>query len=271
MGAFRFKQFSVNADGAAMKVGTDAVLLGAATSICGCERAVLDVGTGSGIIALMIAQRLGTAGISDYRITGIEIDAEASAQAADNFTASPWKDKLGVLNTSLSDYLSSSDDQYDLIVSNPPYFEASLLPPDERRSLARHTTDSAFSFIDLLEFAGRKLTDEGKLALIIPAQEEPRLLRYAVSFGLQASRLLRVRTTPRKSPTRLIAEFAKATVTHRTEPMTVAPDALQPCNSISDTPLCREELLTIQDAEHFHTNKNCWTDDYIALTKDFYL
>lgn len=200
---FRFRQFTVRQDGAAMKVGTDAVLLGAAATLDVNIHRVLDIGTGTGVIALMLAQRLSDR--PEYLVTGIDIDGGAAACASENFSASPWNGHLSAANVSLADFAAENDDTFDLIVSNPPYFDESLANPDHTLALARHT--GKMSYRDILEFSAKKLTPEGRLALVLPSDEEPRLLRHARYCGLFPSRILRIRTTARKTPSRIIAEF----------------------------------------------------------------
>ena len=254
MSIFRFRKFSVDSGDCAMKVGTDAVILGAAVTLpdsCG-EIEVLDAGCGSGVIGLMAAQRLEAAGFREYNVTGVEIDTPAAEQAERNFGASPWNAHLKCLNVSMLNFAPVT--AYDLIVSNPPYYDDSLLPPDSRRSTARHTGGDAFGYPQLLEFASEHLRDGGTLALILPHQELTRLLRLAASYGLRATRLLHVRTTPSKEPSRLVAEFT--------------PDAASG-KAAGLTPV--EDFLTIQDASSFPQNKNSWTDEYLALTGEFYL
>ena len=257
MSIFRFRKFSVDSGECAMKVGTDAVILGAAVTLpdsCGGIR-VLDAGCGSGVIGLMIAQRLEAAGFREYDVTGVEIDGLAAEQAGRNFAASPWSGHLKCLNVSMLGY--SPETAYDLIVSNPPYYDASLLSPDDRRSTARHTGGGAFGYPELLEFSSEHLRADGILALILPHQELTRLLRVAASYGLRATRLLHVRTTPSKEPSRLVAEFT--------------PDAGHGNAIFANGTGPSEEYLTIQDASRFPQNKNSWTDGYLALTGEFYL
>ncbi len=247
-----------------MKVGTDAVILGAVVTLPENREKiqVLDAGCGSGVIALMAAQRLEAAGFREYDITGVEIDGLAAEQAGRNFAASPWSGHLKCLNVSILSF--TPETTYDLIVSNPPYYDASLLPPDSRRSTARHTGGEAFGYPQLLEFASEHLRTGGTLALILPHQELTRLLRLAASYGLRAARLLHIRTTPSKEPSRLVAEFTPdaghgdAVSEYGTGPRTAGTAAA-------------EESLTIQDAARFPQNKNSWTDEYLALTGEFYL
>ena len=242
MGTFRFKRFEVVNERSAMKVNTDGVLLGAAMTIRPEDRCMLDIGTGTGTIALMAAQRAfggeipGQAG----RIDAIDIDEPSATEAAMNFANSPWAECLHAHNMSLDAFAASDDQKYDLIFSNPPYFEDSLTAPDERKSTARHTSDG-LSYRDIFEFAKERLTDSGRVSLVLPADQEAALCRYARMCGLHLFRILRVRTVPRKAPSRMIAEFSR----HR-------------CETV------KEELLTIQ-------NEGQYTQEYLSLTHDFYM
>jgi tRNA1Val (adenine37-N6)-methyltransferase len=197
-----------------MKVNTDGVLLGAAASVNQDDRIVLDVGTGTGVIALIIAQKLYDLSLSvnrewpdDVRITGIDVDGPACEESAENFGKSPWPDILNVKKIPLSDYIPEKE--IDLIVSNPPYFEKSLKAPDERRSFARHSCEG-ISYADLISFSKRYLSPSGRLALILPAVYETDLLRCGRMGGLFPSRIIRISTTAAKRPSRLIAEFSRS-------------------------------------------------------------
>ena len=234
MSTFRFKQFSVTNERSAMKVNTDGVLLGAAMTISPADRRMLDIGTGTGTIALMAAQRSG--GLA--QIDAVDIDEPSATEAAANFKESPWAQALTVCHTSLDDFLPSSE--YDLIFSNPPYFEDSLTAPDLRKSTARHTSDG-LSYRDIFDFAVKHLSPEGRVSFVLPADQEANLCRYGRMCGFHLFRIMRIRTVPRKSPTRIIAEFSRL----RTE-------------SPEDT------ILTIQ-------NNGQYTQEYLSITKDFYL
>ena len=278
MGVFQFKKFSVVNERSAMKVNTDGVLLGAAMTIRPGDRCFLDVGTGTGTIALMVAQRVndeipgqagndkrqagndkGQAGNDKrqagnnggitgndveadkgVRIDAIDIDEPSASEAAMNFAGAPWAGSLHAYNKSLEDFASSSELMYDLIFSNPPYFEDSLTAPDERKSTARHTSDG-LSYRYIFEFAKDRLNDGGHISLVLPADQEHGLARYARMCGFHLFRILRVRTVSRKSPSRIIAEFSK-----------------ERCQEPSDT------VLTIQ-------NEGKYTQEYLSLTHDFYL
>ena len=184
-----------------MKLGADSVLLGACVDVDG-VKSVLDVGTGTGVIALMIAQR--TEGELQPQIDAIDIDMPSVEEAKENFENSPWADRLRVFHSALQDYPLK---EYELIVSNPPYFDNSLLNPDSRKSGARHTF--SLSYIDILEYASEALSAEGRLALILPAEVEKNLIRVAASHSLFPLSILRVRTVERKSPKRIVIEFSR--------------------------------------------------------------
>ena len=204
MSVFRFKRFSVQNERSAMKIGTDAVLLGAAMTLHPGDRALLDIGTGTGVIALLAAQRLSDLGAA-FRITGIDIDAESAAEAALNFASCPWADSLESLHLPLRDYTPKGS--LDCIFSNPPYYDASLLNPDERLREARHTL--SLSYREICSFSAENLAPGGRLSLILPSDCEKILLRTAASFSLKPMRLVRVRSKRSKPYMRLIAEFCR--------------------------------------------------------------
>lgn len=241
--SFRFKQFSVRNGRSGLKLGTDAVLLGAYAAIpapADGALKILDIGTGTGIIALMLAQRTVEA-YADLRedalkITGIDIDP--LAEAGENFAASPWAECMEYRNVSLAAYMDSDPGSFDLIVSNPPYYDNSLQCPDPQRSAARHT--DSLSYREVITFANDFLAPGGTLALVLPKAEEVRLCRFASSFGLFPSRILSVRTVERKTPARIVAEFSFV----RKRPV-------------------NEALTILADGGY--------TDEYKALTKEFYL
>lgn len=220
---FKFKQFSLSNGRAAQKVGTDGVLLGACTATGPkAPLRILDIGTGTGIVALMLAQRcLGSDGnsCSDGKLSeiiGIDIDSDAADEASDNFAASPWAASMRSEHISLCDFadklnFGGADIPYslrfDLIVCNPPYFDESLQTPDPKRNAARHT--DSLSYREVVTFAGDALTDEGRLSLILPKTEEKSLIRFAASFGLFPQRIINIHTTASKPPKRVITEFSR--------------------------------------------------------------
>lgn len=231
MGIFRFKRFSVRNETSAMKVNTDGVLLGAACSLPSSEKAhILDVGTGTGTIALMIAQRLSDIG-TDAIITGIDIDQASAQEAAENFAASPWSGCMRAEHCALENLTPTG--RYDLIASNPPYYDETLLNPGMRQSTARHTL--ALSYRELLLFAARYLTEQGTLAMVLPASIEKAVLRDAAEAEMHLHRILRISTTERKPASRMIVEFG-----------------------LSAKPLASESLII-------------GSEQYKNLTSDFYL
>ena len=161
---FRFKQFTIYQDKTAMKVGTDGVLLGCWVNASN-PKNILDVGTGTGLIALISAQRF-----KNSKITAIDINNDAYLQAKDNVNNSVFKNQIEVLNTSLQDFSRLSKKKYDLIISNPPYFQKSLKSNSEAKNIARHDIELTYS--DLISFSSNILTDNGKICLILPTNHE---------------------------------------------------------------------------------------------------
>ena len=205
----RFKQFSVDDSRCAMKVGTDGILLGAWVSCEGAGK-LLDIGTGSGLIALMAAQRCAAGGDRRFYITAIDIDADAAGQAAENFAASPWADCLTALPVSLADFLAADHaGEYDVIVCNPPYYITgkSIIPAGAQRSAARRDADLTID--DVLQAAAVLLAPSGHLALILPTAREEDLLAACARAGMRIVRRCLVSTTPRKAPSRLLVEISR--------------------------------------------------------------
>ena len=243
---FRFKQFTVWHDRCAMKVGTDGVLLGAwagasepseeasQSAETSSIKRILDIGTGSGLIALMLAQRFPNA-----IIDGIDIDPSAVLQAKDNFSASSFSTRLRACSSPLQEW--QPQEKYDMIVSNPPYFSNSLLCPDGMRTKARHA--ESLSFADLLAHSNRLLTQAGTLSLVLPADAEKAILAEARLQHLYCVRLCRVHTTANKPAKRILVTFS-----HQTPATTLTPETL--CLSTPDHPR---------------------SPAYSALTQDFYL
>ena len=247
MSVFHFKRFSVVNERSAMKVNTDGVLLGAAMTILPTDMRLLDVGTGTGTIALMAAQRVQGEIPDQVRdevmIDAIDIDEPSATEAAANFSNSPWQAMLHAHNMSLDRFAADverAEVKYDLIFSNPPYFEDSMPAPDERKSTARHTSEG-LSYRDIFEFAKDRLTEEGRVSLVLPADQEAAVCRYARMCSLHLFRILRIRTVPRKAPSRVILEFSRLR---------------------KATP--EDTVMTIQ-------NEGQYTQEYLSLTKDFYL
>ena len=197
---FQFRQFVVRQKGCAMKVGTDGTLLGswAQAPAGGCR--ILDVGTGTGLIALMMAQRF-----PEAHVTGIDIDADAVDQAAENALESPFKDRVTIR---LCDVVSLEDAVgFEAIVCNPPFFDHSLTCPDQQRTEARHTV--SLSYRQLMESAFRLMKADGSLSVIIPSDCRSRLESEAHLRGFFISLLCSVQTTPKKAPKRYMIEFRK--------------------------------------------------------------
>ena len=228
---FSFKQFTIRHDRCAMKVGTDGVLLGAWTNVNHSHR-LLDIGTGTGLIALMLAQRCPQA-----HITAIEIDAEAAGQALENVQLSPWADRVEVILQDICAF--STEMRFDTIVSNPPYFIDSLKCPDNQRNTARHT--DTLDAGRLLSSVSRLLSDNGQFSIILPAEQKDLLIQAASIHGLYLSRQTAVITRPGLAPKRILMEFQKTNGTIQTD-----------------------ELI-------IELERHVYSEEYIALTKDFYL
>ncbi len=192
---FRFKQFTVRQDQCAMKVGMDGVILGAWAK--GGQR-ILDVGTGTGLIALMMAQRY-----EDAVVTGIDIDEGAVTQARENITASPFKDRIQILHEAVQQHKGV----YDAIVSNPPYFVDSLKAPDHQRNTARHADN--LSYAELMQAAYRLLSDGGELSVVVPFDYKKRMEDEATFVGFFPYRVLGVRTVSGKPAKRYLLSFVK--------------------------------------------------------------
>ncbi|MBO7306724.1 MAG: methyltransferase [Alistipes sp.] len=229
---FRFKQFTVCDERSAMKIGTDGVLLGAWADIEDDSR-ILDVGTGTGLIALMLAQRNTSA-----NIMGIDISCEATQEACDNFGRSPWAERLSAVCGDVCSF--ESNEKFDHIVSNPPYFVDSLHSPDKLRTMARHT--SSLKFEDLVTSAVRLLRPGGRLSVILPT-ECAMQFRFAAFGRLWLRRQLEVVTKAGDTPRRTLMEFC-----------------------LSDKPLMPSVATLIM-----RHKDSSYTDEYRALTNDFYI
>lgn len=228
---FRFKQFTVRQERTAMKVGTDGVLLGAWADL---ERAdaILDIGTGTGVIALMAAQRNPQA-----LVDALEIDGEACGEAQENVERSPWKGRIRVIRGALQEF--APEKRYGCVVCNPPFFVDSTRTPDDHRTVARHC--DALSHEELAEHAERLLTPEGCLCIILPVAEANRMTEYARRVGLFPSRITYVHPTPEKAPKRILAKFI------------------------------RQERTTEEDHLVVELSRHRYSKEYTALTKEFYL
>ncbi|WP_024772474.1 tRNA1(Val) (adenine(37)-N6)-methyltransferase [Aquimarina macrocephali] len=231
---FIFKDFTIHQDRCAMKVGTDGVLLGAWVPISNAITSILDIGAGTGVIALMTAQRS-----QAEVIDAIEIDADAYEQAVENFEASSWGDRLFCYHASFQEFVAEIDDQYDLLISNPPFYAEDYKTSDAKRDMARF--EDALPFEHLLIGASRLLSDKGRFAMIIPYKEESRIIDIAAQVNLFPQKITRVKGTP-------ISEIKRSLLLFGRDQMDFEAD----------------ELI-------IETQRHQYTDAYIKLTKAFYL
>lgn len=232
--SFAFKQFIINQDKCAMKVGTDAVLLGAWIIPNGSKH-ILDIGTGTGVISLMLAQK------TDAQIDAIDIDEEAFLQAKQNVSESKFASQIQVIHSSFQEYAKTTNKKYNLIVTNPPYFEQSLKSSDEQRSHARHA--DVLPFEELLDGVLKLLEEKGKFCLILPTLEAVKFRTLAEKKGLNLSKLLRVKSRMDKdTDKRHLMQFE------------VKPSEFS------------EQTIAIEQEE-----RHQYTAEYKELTKDYYL
>lgn len=243
---FRFRQFDVSNKLSAMKIGTDAVLLGAwAFEALGfgasSDLRVLDIGCGTGVLSLMLAQRFAQR-FTGLSVLGIDIDADAAAEAAANFSRSPWAECLEARQADFREFAASGEaDTYDLIISNPPFFTGGAQAPDDARRIARH--QESLGLHDLMDGAARVLAPEGILALVLPADKADEARTEARFTRLEPTRECIVATTPRKPPRRILMEFRHSGIATATQ---------------------RENLL-------IHTPEGGFSDRYSRLVEPFYL
>ena len=235
MSIFQFKHFSVNQDQTAMKIGTDGVLLGAWTPIENNPKSVLDIGTGTGIIALMLAQRS-----TAEQIDALEIDESAYEQAVENFEISPWGDRLFCFHAGLDEFVDDPEDEYDLIVSNPPFFSEDYRSANEQRDLARF--QEAMPFEELVEAADLLLSENGIFSVIIPFNEEDRFIELCAEFELFPIKVTRVKGASNTKIIRSLLAFKRY-----------------------ELAVLTADELVIEISRHEYT------PEYISLTKDFYL
>ena len=231
---FTFKQFQVNQDRCAMKIGTDGVLLGAWTPLINNPFNILDIGAGTGILSLMLAQRSNA-----EQIDAIEIDEDAYEQCVENFEASPWGDKLFCFHAGLDEFVDEPEDEYDLIISNPPFYTDDYKSDNSSRDLARF--EDALPFEELIEAAALLLSDNGIFSVIIPFKEEERFVSLCKELDLFPLKITRVKGTPTTEIKRSLLAFCK----------------------MEQTPLIDELVIEI--------SRHNYTPEYIELTKDFYL
>ncbi|MFZ4672173.1 MAG: tRNA1(Val) (adenine(37)-N6)-methyltransferase [Flavobacterium sp.] len=232
---FQFKQFAVQQDRCAMKIGTDAVILGAWCPINNHPFSILDIGAGTGILSLMLAQRSNAA-----QIDAVEIDDEAYEQCVENFESSPWRDRLFCFHAGLDEFLDEPEDEYDLIISNPPFYSENHKTDSAQRDLARF--QEAMPFEDLIEAARLLLSENGIFAVIIPFKEEEKFIELCAEVELYPINVTRVKGTPTTEVKRSLLAFKRYEL----------------------SVLTADELI-IETARHQYT------EDYTALTKDFYL
>lgn len=197
---FRFKQFQIHHDRCAMKVGTDGVLLGA-TAQADSPKRILDIGTGTGLVALMLAQRF-----PEAKIVGVEIDDSAFLQAKENVAQCPWADRIRVLHTAFQDFANTSEEKFDLIVSNPPYFQNHLQSMDSQRNLALH--QESLNFGDLAAGISRLLANEGVFWVILPHQQMKIFESRVHTVGLTPYFLINICDRPSKSSHRQVQAFS---------------------------------------------------------------
>ncbi len=228
---FSFKHFTIYQDKSAFKVGTDGVLLGAYADITGVTN-ILDIGSGTGLLSIMLAQRC------EAMITAIEPDHDSFTQSCENVNLVEWQKRIKIVNSDLQNF-NSDNEKFDLIVTNPPYFCDSLKSPDPRKSAARH--NDSLTSVEILTGVNRLLKDDGRLQLILPYVEGNVFIADASRYGFYCSNILKIRPLPESEIRRLILTFT------RTKKIPV------------------EKFLTIEHGRHQ------FTDDYINLTKDFYL
>ena len=231
--SFQFKQFTINQDRCAMKVGTDGTLLGAWANAPVEPCRILDIGTGTGLVALMMAQRY-----PQSQVIGIDIDRDAAIQAQENVDASPFSDRVKIIN---ADAVKIEDKEgFDAIVCNPPYFVDSLTCPQDQRTLARHTI--TLTYEQLMRTAYKLLKNDGMFSIVVPTENNDAIESAAALAGFMISRICMIKTTPNKLPKRQLIEFRK--------------------NRIDRIDFC-EEILEI-----FPNQRSDW---YYELTRDFYI
>lgn len=231
---FAFKYFKVTQDKCAMKIGTDGVLLGAWSSLEKNPFSILDVGAGTGILSLMLAQRSRA-----QLIDAIEIDDQAYEQCVENFEQSPWGDRLFCYHASLEEFAEDIEDKYDLIICNPPFYSEDFKTDNKQRDLARF--QDAMPFEHLLECVSKLLSEQGTFNVVIPFKEEDNFIKLASQLNLFPNTILQIKGNPNTLIKRSLIEFSF----QNTDTKTVG--------------------LIIEKERHKYT------EDYINLTKDFYL
>ena len=231
--SFQFKQFTINQDRCAMKVGTDGTLLGAWANAPVEPCRILDIGTGTGLVALMMAQRY-----PKSQVIGIDIDRDAALQAQENVDASPFSNRVKIMNVDATKI--EDKEGFDAIVCNPPYFVDSLTCPQDQRTLARHTI--TLTYEQLMQTAYKLLKNDGMFSIVVPTENNDAIESASALAGFMISRICMIKTTPNKLPKRQLIEFRK--------------------NRIDRIDFC-EEILEI-----FPNQRSDW---YYELTRDFYI
>ncbi len=231
---FQFKMFSIEQDQCTMKVGTDGILLGAWAPI-EMARRILDIGTGTGLIAIMLAQRT-----KEARVDAVEIEAAACKQASDNMANAPWSDRLKAINIAIQEYAVSKVEPYDLIVSNPPFFSGGTFSKNQDKNQVRHTVKLPHG--ELLTAVRTLLAPAGKFCVVLPLIEGLRLKELARSYNLYCTRITEVFPRSDKQLERLLMQFEKKEVSLR-----------------------KEKLVLLQGKD------NNRTAEYASLTNEFYL
>lgn len=231
--SFVFKQFEIKQDKCAMKVGTDAVLLGAWADATQAKR-VLDIGTGTGILALMIAQK------SEAQICAIDIDIDSYQQAIENIHYSLWKDRIQIFHSSIQEFSKTINEQFDLIITNPPYFTDAYKAKEISRNNARHTDELPFEI--LIECVCKLLQPQGVFYIILPFAEAQIFKNMAKQNNLCLVQSMRIKTKADKEPKRLLMKYS------------------------FEQKIQEETEIVIENDDRHH-----YTKEYIELTKDYYL
>jgi len=230
---FEFKQFTVHQEHAPFKITTDSVLLGAWAQLNDAKN-ILDIGTGTGILALMAAQR------SEAQIVAVEPDPGSYMQAGLNISDSLWHDRITLINTRVQDYLPAAGLLFDVVITNPPFFNDSLPNPDAGKAMARHSL--YLSHRELLDAALRLTTSSGTLQMVLPVNEADQFIEMAASLGFYCQRKLIVKPTPEIPPARMLMTFCR------------------------EQRIVKEATIIIEEG-----GRHRYSDEYVSLTKDFYL
>lgn len=243
---FKFKQFDIHQNRCAMKIGTDSVLLGAWTSLDSRPHSLLDIGAGTGVLSLMLAQRSAEYPMTGDVIDAIEIDADAYEQCVENFEASPWSDRVFCYHASLEEFVDDLNDEeegmaetYDLIITNPPFYSDTFKTDNSQRDLARFV--DAMPFRELIESVAKLLSENGTFSVILPISEEKDFIVLASKEYLYPNHITRVKGTPESEIKRSMLQFSR-----------------------KESEIAPEELV-------IETSRHVYTDAYINLTQEFYL